>query len=87
MVDQENLPEDAAASTLRIRGGIETDEWNGLSAVSYTHLRAHETVLDIVCRLLLAKTKNRPTHDYLMGGGTAQQHMHQKMSVKNEQPH
>ena len=27
-------------------------------AVSYTHLRAHETVLDIVCRLLLEK-KNR----------------------------
>ena len=26
-------------------------------AVSYTHLRAHETVLDIVCRLLLAKKK------------------------------
>ena len=25
------------------------------AAVSYTHLRAHETVLDIVCRLLLAK--------------------------------
>ena len=25
--------------------------------VSYTHLRAHETVLDLVCRLLLA-TKN-----------------------------
>ena len=24
-----------------------------LSAVSYTHLRAHETVLDLVCRLLL----------------------------------
>ena len=24
-------------------------------AVSYTHLRAHETVLDLVCRLLLAK--------------------------------
>ena len=23
--------------------------------VSYTHLRAHETVLDIVCRLLLEK--------------------------------
>ena len=23
--------------------------------VSYTHLRAHQTVLDIVCRLLLAK--------------------------------
>ena len=26
-------------------------------AVSYTHLRAHETVLDLVCRLLLEKTK------------------------------
>ena len=26
-------------------------------AVSYTHLRAHETVLDLVCRLLLAKKK------------------------------
>ena len=24
-----------------------------LNAVSYTHLRAHETVLDLVCRLLL----------------------------------
>ena len=24
-------------------------------AVSYTHLRAHETVLDLVCRLLLDK--------------------------------
>ena len=29
-------------------------------AVSYTHLRAHETVLDLVCRLLLAKKK--PNH-------------------------
>ena len=27
-------------------------------AVSYTHLRAHETVLDLVCRLLLAKKKH-----------------------------
>ena len=26
-------------------------------SVSYTHLRAHETVLDLVCRLLLEKTK------------------------------
>ena len=26
-------------------------------AVSYTHLRAHETVLDLVCRLLLEKQK------------------------------
>ena len=26
-----------------------------VDAVSYTHLRAHETVLDLVCRLLLEK--------------------------------
>ena len=29
-----------------------------VAAVSYTHLRAHETVLDIVCRLLLEKKNN-----------------------------
>ena len=29
-------------------------------AVSYTHLLAHETVLDLVCRLLLEKTKAKP---------------------------
>ena len=30
-----------------------------VSAVSYTHPRAHETVLDLVCRLLLVKKKRR----------------------------
>ena len=45
-------------------------------AVSYTHLRAHETVLDLVCRLLLEKTttmiRRSPllsqahSHDYLL---------------------
>ncbi len=29
----------------------------GIGPVSYTHLRAHETVLDLVCRLLLEKKK------------------------------
>ena len=29
----------------------------GIGTVSYTHLRAHETVLDLVCRLLLEKKK------------------------------
>ena len=29
------------------------------SSVSYTHLRAHETVLDLVCRLLLEKKKKQ----------------------------
>ena len=30
-------------------------------SVSYTHLRAHETVLDLVCRLLLEKKNNSKT--------------------------
>src|SRR5665811_2446106 len=30
---------------------------HGVNSVSYTHLRAHETVLDLVCRLLLEKKK------------------------------
>ena len=39
----------------------------GEEPVSYTHLRAHETVLDLVCRLLLEKKnnttrKNQTTH-------------------------
>eukprot|EP00657_Telonema_sp_P-1_P009186 TRINITY_DN3361_c0_g1_i2.p1 TRINITY_DN3361_c0_g1~~TRINITY_DN3361_c0_g1_i2.p1 ORF type:complete len:128 (+),score=35.92 TRINITY_DN3361_c0_g1_i2:232-615(+) len=29
------------------------------ASVSYTHLRAHETVLDLVCRLLLEKKKKK----------------------------
>src|SRR5450756_2675212 len=31
-----------------------------MSAVSYTHLRAHETRHDLVCRLLLEKKKKKP---------------------------
>ena len=32
-----------------------------LDAVSYTHIRAHETVLDLVCRVLLEKKKRTRT--------------------------
>ena len=39
--------------------------------VSYTHLRAHETVLDLVCRLLLEKKKNTQlTHTYTLRTAT-----------------
>ena len=37
-------------------------EW--LPSVSYTHLRAHETVLDLVCRLLLEKKTYSNTNTY-----------------------
>ena len=43
-------------------GVIEVLVLHRYGAVSYTHLRAHETVLDLVCRLLLEK-KNK-THQY-----------------------
>ena len=37
---------------------VRIDNGRFLRAVSYTHLRAHETVLDLVCRLLLEKQKD-----------------------------
>ena len=37
----------------------------GFAAVSYTHLRAHETVLDLVCRLLLEKKNTNISQDQL----------------------
>ena len=44
---------------LRADSGFASDLiFRHLEPVSYTHLRAHETVLDIVCRLLLEKKKN-----------------------------
>ena len=39
---------------------------NLLWPVSYTHLRAHETVLDLVCRLLLEKKKNNTKYVYVI---------------------
>ena len=36
-----------------------------IAPVSYTHLRAHETVLDLVCRLLLEKKKQRASITHL----------------------
>src|SRR5450756_3007306 len=34
------------------------------TAVSYTHLRAHETRHDLVCRLLLEKKKKKKEYEY-----------------------
>ena len=39
-------------------GGAGAGADRGYWSVSYTHLRAHETVLDLVCRLLLEKRKH-----------------------------
>ena len=45
---REDLAQVAAYGILKVRRA-------DYIAVSYTHLRAHETVLELVCRLLLAK--------------------------------
>src|SRR5665811_446601 len=43
----------------KVFAGVELDGSpdQNIGPVSYTHLRAHETVLDLVCRLLLEKKK------------------------------
>ena len=55
-------------SILGIIAGLNVIFWGNRSmkyrvfwAVSYTHLRAHETVLDLVCRLLLEQKKKTIT--------------------------
>src|SRR5664280_3401786 len=55
-----------AANKFMLKAGVESEKItrNTLIAdiigpVSYTHLRAHETVLDLVCRLLLEQKKNK----------------------------
>ncbi len=45
-----------STNAINIISGI---SMTGIITVSYTHLRAHETVLDLVCRLLLEKKKNK----------------------------
>ena len=40
-------------------------------AVSYTHLRAHETVLELVCRLLLEKKNESFSHTAMTSTYTA----------------
>ena len=41
-------------------------EWDETKSVSYTHLRAHETVLDLVCRLLLEKKTTNNNYEQLI---------------------
>ena len=49
------------ALTARQLGMIALGGAIGTGPVSFTHLRAHETVLDLVCRLLLEKKKKTRT--------------------------
>ena len=57
----------------------------GAAAVSYTHLRAHETVLDLVCRLLLEKKKNRVRYTSTWLGKIWNIHKHEhRQSTKTQ---
>ena len=42
---------------------LHNSQLSRLLPVSYTHLRAHETVLDLVCRLLLETKKQKKKHN------------------------
>src|SRR5665811_1395210 len=57
--DAISIPGTVLAAVQSANGEIGTrqplEQAHGLCPVSYTHLRAHETVLDLVCRLLLEK--------------------------------
>ena len=59
-VADEQTPDAEGAQVVDHRPFI---QW--VAPVSYTHLRAHETVLDLVCRLLLEKKNHRPKHPTL----------------------
>mgnify|MGYP003377633110 CR=1 FL=1 len=54
----ERVTIDTALSQLVVAAIAEAQRPLVAEPVSYTHLRAHETVLDLVCRLLLEKKKN-----------------------------
>src|SRR5664280_2199638 len=60
--EENNFPDVCLAGRImsrRIMGNASfaelMDSSGRIQTVSYTHLRAHETVLDLVCRLLLEK--------------------------------
>ena len=53
----------AVTTLLGVVGG--SDPIDARTPVSYTHLRAHETVLDLVCRLLLEK-KKQTLHEHTL---------------------
>ena len=63
MAERERVLEDREEQAERGEEHHAADDPHGGDPVSYTHLRAHETVLDLVCRLLLEKKKQSQHHN------------------------
>ena len=59
--DSDDIPIPLATAAIRTKPAPAVATPAVATPVSYTHLRAHETVLDLVCRLLLEKKKTPPT--------------------------
>src|SRR5665647_3745916 len=57
--DVVGLVQEMGATVVRYPGGNFVSGYRWEDAVSYTHLRAHETDSYLVCRLLLEKKKNK----------------------------
>src|SRR5678816_822766 len=53
----EKLSKESEKVAVQYPNQAEPAIWHGIIAVSYTHLRAHETPEHLVCRLLLEKKK------------------------------
>src|SRR5664280_3462807 len=58
-LDRTSISAKPTATLIRNRRKNTHSARHRVVAVSYTHLRAHETVLDLVCRLLLEKKKKK----------------------------
>ena len=59
-------PQIAAMVRLQLATGMRPGDVCSIRSVSYTHLRAHETVLDLVCRLLLEKKNIAQFRTYII---------------------
>src|SRR5659263_120832 len=55
----EEKPSSRTKKTRRFANAFRSADMRGIVPVSYTHLRAHETRHDLVCRLLLEKKKKQ----------------------------
>src|SRR5450756_2691990 len=53
------FPSSSAATMIMVLSSVSRPTTPASSPVSYTHLRAHETRHDLVCRLLLEKKKKK----------------------------